>query len=85
MKLALTSAAMDKRPTDAPPPLGEQELPPKRFDFFTLDGIWNALGQLASAAGQSLRVIQTGQLRTYILALALTAALLLGMLVVLKE
>jgi len=85
LELAMTSAAVDKRPTDAPPPPGEAELPPKRFDFLTLDGIWNALGQAAGAAGQSLRKVQTGQLRNYVLALALTAALLLAILVVLRE
>ena len=81
IELAKTAAAMDKRPTDAPPPAVEQELPAKRFDFFTLDGIWNALGQFVGVVGQSLRLVQTGRLRTYILALALTAVLLLGMLV----
>lgn len=83
VELAKTTAAMDKRPTDAPVPAGEQELPAKRFDFFTLDGIWNALGQLVGVVGQSLRLVQTGRLRTYILALALTAVLLLGMLTLL--
>ena len=83
VELARTAAAADKRPTEAPPPPGEVELPSKRFDFFTLDGIWNALGQFAGAVGQSLRRVQTGQLRTYILALALTATLLLGMLMLL--
>jgi NADH-quinone oxidoreductase subunit L len=85
VELALSTAAMDKRPTDGPLPPGQLELPSKRFDFFTLDGIWNALGQLTGAAGQSLRVIQTGQLRTYVLALALTVAVVLGILVVLRE
>lgn len=85
LELAMAAAAVDKRPTEASPPLGEREQPPKRFDFFTLDGIWNALGQVVGVVGQSLRKVQTGQLRTYILALALTAAVLLGMLVVFRE
>ncbi len=85
VELAMTAAAVDKRPTDAPVPPGETELPPKRFDFFTLDGIWNALGQFAATSGQSLRAVQTGKLRNYVLALALTAALLLAILVVLRE
>jgi NADH-quinone oxidoreductase subunit L len=78
--LAKASAAADKRPTDAPPPPGEPELPPKRFDLLTLDGILNAMGQLVTVAGRSLRAVQTGRLRMYVLALALTAALLLAIL-----
>jgi NADH-quinone oxidoreductase subunit L len=78
--LARGAAAADKRPTDAPPPPGEAELPPKRFDLLTLDGIINALGQAVEAAGRSLRVVQSGNLRGYVVALALTAAVLLGIL-----
>jgi NADH-quinone oxidoreductase subunit L len=78
--LAQGAAAADKRPTDAPPPPGEVELPPRRFDLFTLDGILNALGQAVESAGRSLRLVQSGNLRGYIVALALTAALLLGIL-----
>ena len=55
VELAKASAAADKRPTDAPPPPGEPELPPKRFDLFTLDGILNALGQAVAVVGRSLR------------------------------
>ena len=61
------------------------ELPPKRFDFFTLDGILNALGQAVTAAGRSLRAVQTGRLRMYVVALALTAALMLGILTALAK
>jgi NADH-quinone oxidoreductase subunit L len=78
--LAKGSAAADKRPTDAPPPPGGAELPPKRFDLFTLDGIINALGQAVESVGRSLRTVQSGNLRGYVVALALTAALLLGIL-----
>jgi NADH-quinone oxidoreductase subunit L len=78
--LAKASAAADKQPTDAPPPPGEPELPPKRFDFLTLDGWLNAIGQAAGTVGRSLRGLQTGMLRTYIVALALTVVVLLGML-----
>jgi NADH-quinone oxidoreductase subunit L len=78
--LARGTAKADKRPTDAPPPPGEAELPPRRFDVFTLDGIINALGQAVEAVGRSLRAVQSGNLRGYIVALALTAALLLGIL-----
>lgn len=78
--LAKASAAADKRPTDAPPPPGLVELPPKRFDLLTLDGILNALGQAVESAGRSLRTVQSGNLRGYVVALALTAALLLGIL-----
>jgi NADH-quinone oxidoreductase subunit L len=78
--LARAAAAADKRPTDASPPPGEAELPPKRFDLLTLDGLLNALGQAVEAAGRSLRRLQTGSLRTYVLVLALTAVLLLGIL-----
>jgi NADH-quinone oxidoreductase subunit L len=76
---------VDKRPTDAPPPAGEPELPPKRFDWFTLDGILNGFAQLFDAAGRSLRVVQSGRLRMYVLALALTAAVLLGILTALAR
>jgi NADH-quinone oxidoreductase subunit L len=81
LTLAKTAAAVDKQPTDAPAPPGESELPPKRFDFCTLDGVLNATGQLAGLIGRSLRLLQSGRLRTYVLALALTAAVLLAILV----
>jgi len=84
VKLAFAAAAADKRPTDAPPPAGEPELPPRRFDWFTLDGWLNAIGQLTGAAGASLRAVQTGRLRNYVLFLALTVAAVLGILSVLQ-
>jgi NADH-quinone oxidoreductase subunit L len=83
VQLALASAAADKRPTDAPPPPGEAELSPRRFDLWTLDGWLNAVGQAVGTAGRSLRAVQTGRLRNYILFLALTVAALLGILTVL--
>jgi NADH-quinone oxidoreductase subunit L len=85
VKLAFASAAADKRPTDAPPPAGELELPPRRFDLFTLDGWLNGLGQLIGSVGSTLRRAQTGLLRNYILFLALTVAVLLGILSVLNS
>jgi NADH-quinone oxidoreductase subunit L len=78
--LAMLSAAVDKRPTDGPAPPGEVEPPPRRFDLLTLDGWLNAVGQSAAAVGGQLRGLQTGRLRTYVLVLALTAVLVLGML-----
>jgi NADH-quinone oxidoreductase subunit L len=84
VKLAFASAAADKRPTDAPPPPGQSELPPRSFDWFTLDGWLNALGQAAGAIGASLRAVQTGRLRQYVLFLALTVAAVLGILSVLN-
>src|SRR5204862_275348 len=83
--LAFAAAAADKRPTDVPAPPGESELPPRRFDLLTLDGLLNALGQVFGSAGQALRRLQTGQLRTYILALALTAVALLAILTALSQ
>jgi NADH-quinone oxidoreductase subunit L len=81
--LAFAAAAADKRPTDAPPPAGESELPPRRFDLLTLDGWLNGIGQSAGAVGGQLRGLQTGRLRSYILLLALTVVLMLGILSVL--
>ncbi|QDU22943.1 NADH-quinone oxidoreductase subunit L [Urbifossiella limnaea] len=74
--LAFASAAADKRPTD-----GETDaVPPRRYDVFTLDGLITTAGQLVGAAGSSLRRVQTGRLRGYVLVLALTVVGLLGML-----
>ena len=78
LALAHAAAAADKRPTDATPHA-------KRFDLFTLDGILNAIGQAAGAVGGVLRRAQTGRIRTYVAALALTAVVLLGMLAVLSR
>lgn len=83
--LAFASAAADKRPTDSPPPPGETELPPRRFDVLTLDGLLNGLGQIAGMIGGQLRGLQTGRLRSYILLLALTVVLMLGILSVLTR
>ena len=74
VQLAHATAAADKRPPDQP----------RRFDLLTLDGILNAFGEAAGALGGLFRRAQTGFVRTYVFALALTAALLLGMLAVLK-
>ncbi|MBX9585095.1 MAG: NADH-quinone oxidoreductase subunit L [Gemmataceae bacterium] len=73
--LAFAAAAADKRPTDGP-----ADAPPRRFDLLTLDGLLTAVGQLADTAGRGLRTVQTGRLRGYVVALALTVVLLLGML-----
>jgi NADH-quinone oxidoreductase subunit L len=80
VELAFAAAAADKRPTDAAPPPGMAEAPARRFDWLTLDGWLNALGQVMGAAGQGLRLLQTGQLRTYILFLVLTVLATLGIL-----
>ena len=83
VSLAHAAAAADKRPTDVPH--GTQEPASRRFDFFTLDGILNALGQTAGALGGVLRGAQTGRIRMYVAALALTAVVMLGMLAVLSR
>jgi NADH-quinone oxidoreductase subunit L len=86
VELAHLAAAADKRPTETPhTPVGDAEPQAKRFDFLTLDGILNALGQGAAALGGVLRRAQTGWLRGYVAALALTAAALLAMLAVLAK
>ncbi|AWM38656.1 NADH-quinone oxidoreductase subunit L [Gemmata obscuriglobus] len=76
LRLAHTAAMVDKRPPESSP---------NGFDFYTLDGLLNAIGQAASRLGSLLRGVQTGFVRSYVLALALTAALLLGMLAVLAK
>jgi NADH-quinone oxidoreductase subunit L len=83
VSLAHAAAAADKRPTDAPP--GEPAPAAKQFDLFTLDGILNALGQAAGAVGGVFRSTQTGRVRAYVAALALTAVVMLGMLAVLAK
>jgi NADH-quinone oxidoreductase subunit L len=74
--LARAAAAADKRPTD---------VHAGRFDFVTLDGIVNAIGQTAGAVGGTLRSAQTGRIRTYVAVLALTTVAMLGMLAVLAK
>ncbi len=68
------AGAFDKRPT------GDAEPARSRVDGGTLDGWLNAVGQGAAAAGRSLRRVQTGRLRGYVLVLALTAVAMLGIL-----
>jgi NADH-quinone oxidoreductase subunit L len=85
IELAQATAAADKRPTDGPHGTPETEPRAKAFDFFTLDGILNAIGQAAGALGGILRQAQTGRIRMYVAALALTAALMLGMLAVIAR
>ena len=82
LELAHAAAAADKRPTDTPTGTEPQA---KRFDFLTLDGILNAIGQAAGVFGGFLRGAQNGRIRSYVLALALTAAVMLGMLAVLAK
>jgi NADH-quinone oxidoreductase subunit L len=83
--LAKGAAAADKRPTDGQPPPGEPELPAKKFDWWTLDGFLNGIAQAFVVAGARLRAVQSGRLRSYILALGLTAAVLLGILTALAK
>ncbi len=73
--LAKVAAAVDKEPTDRP----------RAFPFPTLDGILNALAELFVVVGRSLRAVQTGQVRTYVLTLALTAVAVLGILTALAK
>ena len=79
--LARASAAADKRPTDAPPPTGEAELPPKRFDLLYAR---RAPERARPGRGIGRAVAANGAKRvicgSYVIALALTAALLLGIL-----
>ncbi|MFM8274095.1 MAG: proton-conducting transporter membrane subunit, partial [Gemmata sp.] len=74
LALAHTATSANKRQAGAS----------ERVDLGTLDGILNAFGQAAEGAGRLLRGAQTGFVRVYVLALALTAVLLLGMLTALK-
>jgi NADH-quinone oxidoreductase subunit L len=83
--LAQVAAAADKRSADGPAPPGAAEPPPRRFDLFTLDGLLNAVAQTFDAVGRALRGAQTGRLRTYVAALALTAVLVLGILTALAK
>src|SRR5581483_3662240 len=54
-----------------------------RPDFFTLDGWANLPAAALWAFGRGLRTLQTGSLRTYVLALALTAVVLFAILSIL--
>lgn len=85
VELARFSAAVDKRSGDGATPAETDESTTPRYDWSTLDGILNAVGQLLSSLGAKLRAVQTGGLRTYITALALTATVLLAMLAVLTK
>ncbi|QEL17034.1 NADH-quinone oxidoreductase subunit L [Limnoglobus roseus] len=68
VELAKLSAAADKRPDVRP------------FNLRSLDGVLNAIADSLVALGTVVRRLQTGQLRTYILALGLTLAAGLGIL-----
>jgi NADH-quinone oxidoreductase subunit L len=70
--LAAATAAFDRRPPDRPR---------DRPDPGTVDGLLAGVGQLAGVAGGGLRRLQAGRPRGYVLALGLTVAGLLGMLV----
>ncbi len=86
VRLAEACAVADKRPTDAGElPATAAEPPPRRFDWGTLDGWLNAVGDAAWSAGLALRRLQSGRLRLYVLSLALTAAVLLGILTALAR
>ena len=77
--LAFASAAADKRPTDG------TESRARGLDAGTLDGLLNAVAELTGRAGTALRAVQTGRIRGYVLVLALTVVLLLGMLTALAR
>jgi NADH-quinone oxidoreductase subunit L len=76
--LAKAAAAVDKAPT-------EPETAPKGLPVPTLDGLLNAVGGLFVVIGEMLRGVQTGRLRSYVLALGLTAVVLLGILTTLAK
>ena len=78
VQLAKASAAVDKRPAAS---FAEEA----RVDTRTLDGVLNALGQLIAKFGAQLREAQTGQIRQYVLVLALTVAGVLGILTALTR
>ena len=70
--LATATAAADRRPP---------EVPRDRLDGATVDGILAAAGLAAVGVGGKLRHMQAGRPRGYVLALGLTVAGLLGILV----
>lgn len=80
IQLAKSSAAADKRPAAS-----FAEEPESRVDTRTLDGVLNAFGQLTARLGAQLREAQSGQIRQYVLVLALTVAGLLGILTALTR
>ncbi len=75
MRTTQVIGAFDKRPTD-------KAESPRRFDFRTLDGVWNAIADVSAFGGAMLQRVQTGQLRQYVLALGLTVVAALGILFV---
>jgi NADH-quinone oxidoreductase subunit L len=79
--LAAASAAADKRPTAGV----TDEVEGRRIDPGTLDGALTAVGQLSARLGSRLRALQTGLVRQYVLVLALTVVVLLGMLTALTQ
>ncbi len=86
VQLAKATAAADKRPTDGPPPQGEAELPPKRFDLLHArrHAERAGAGRRRPRGGRCARC-RPGDLRTYVVVLALTAALMLGILTALAK
>lgn len=89
VQIARVMAAVDKRqsaPAETETTATSQEEPtPPPFDWRTLDGWLNALGDVAAASGLTLRRWQSGQVRWYVLTLALTTALILGILTALAR
>ena len=71
VRLGYFAAASDKRPGSDTP---------LSFDYRTLDGVLNAIGDSLPWLGKHLRFLQTGNVRNYVLFLALTVVCLLGML-----
>ena len=84
IQAAQVIAQVDKRPTEVEPSVAVltamEEPPPRRFDWGSLDGWLNTIGDLAAAGGEFLRRWQSGRLRWYVGTLALTVVLILGML-----
>ncbi|MCS6863899.1 MAG: NADH-quinone oxidoreductase subunit L [Gemmata sp.] len=85
IQLARISAAVDKRDVEEAASVETAAIAPPRYDWSTLDGLLSAVGQLMSSLGARLRAVQTGLLRFYVTALALTATVLLAMLAVLTR
>ena len=79
--LAAAAAATDKRPTASV----TDDTEGRRIDPGTLDGALTAVGQLSARLGAWLRTLQTGLVRQYVLVLALTVVVLLGMLTALTR